>query len=108
MSLASDLHSLLTRFRTRVAERVNSGELLTVDQHLSCLAAVAEGDVQRADAQAHAVLAELYTALHATTSGAPAAPPTPTPAAAPAAPPVAAPAPAPTTAAAKIAPATAS
>ncbi|MDH6134654.1 hypothetical protein P3T37_004058 [Kitasatospora sp. MAA4] len=90
MSLASELHSLLARFRSRTAEQVNSGQLLTVDRHLDRLAAVAEADAQSADAAGHAVLAELYTALHAATSGAaptatPTAPAPTAPAAAPAA-----------------------
>lgn len=77
MSLASDLLTVLNHFRVRVAERVNSGQLLTVDQHLDRLAAAAQLDVQRADAEAHTVLDELYTALHAASSGAaPAAEPT--------------------------------
>jgi hypothetical protein len=96
MSLAHDLLSVLNGWRVRVAERVNSGQLLTVDNHLQRLAAAAETDVQRADAEAHSVLDELYTALHATTSGAaPAAEPTPAAPVVPAAPAVTEPVPAP-------------
>lgn len=84
MSLVADLQSILTHFRVRVAGRVNSGQLLTVDSHLQRLAAAAETDVQHAEAEAHAVLDELYSALHTTASGA-----------APVEPPAAAPAPAP-------------
>jgi hypothetical protein len=95
MSLAADLLSVLNHWRVRVAERVNSGQLVTLDEHLQRLAAGLESDVQRADAEAHSVLDALYTALHTTTSGAtPAEPPAAAPAA-PAAPAPAEPSPAP-------------
>lgn len=69
MSLASDLLSALGSFRSRVASQVNSGLLLTLDDHIAQLAPVVEHDVQVAEEKAHEVLSALYTALH----GAPAA-----------------------------------
>ena len=84
MSLASKLLSVLAEFRTAVGEQVNSGQLVTIDDHIDRVASVIDSDVTAADAKAKEVLGELYTALH----GAPAAPPVDAPAA-----PVAAPAP---------------
>ena len=76
MSLATELLSVLDKFRAAVAEHVNSGQLVTIDRHIDTIAAVAESDVQAADAKAHDVLGELYTALHGHDSE-----PAPTPAA---------------------------
>lgn len=98
MSLVTDFLSLLTHFRGRIAEQVNSGALVTIDRHIGQLAAVAEKDVTEADSVVHTVLGELYTALHghdSTPAPAP-APAVPAPAAPPAAPSTPAAAPAPT------------
>ncbi|WP_034088855.1 hypothetical protein [Streptacidiphilus albus] len=64
MSLASDLLSVLDKFRTVVAGHVNSGQLVTIDNHINSIANVAENDVQAADDRATDVLGQLYTALH--------------------------------------------
>ena len=79
MSLAEKLLSVLDEFRTVVASHVNSGQLVTIDNHIDTISAVAQGDVQAADDKAKQVLGELYTALHGQTAA-----PTETPAATPA------------------------
>jgi len=77
VSLAAELLSALDKFRNIVAGHVNSGQLVTIDDHINTIANVAEGDVQAADAKAQQVLGELYGALHGQTPV-----PAPTPAAA--------------------------
>ncbi len=85
MSLASEFLAVLDKFRAEVASHVNSGQLVTIDNHIDTIASVAEGDVEAADAKAKAVLGELYTAVSAAPAAAPA------PVEAPVAEPVAAP-----------------
>lgn len=84
MSLASDLLSVLDEFRSFVASHVNSGQLVTIDNHIDTIASVAQGDVEAADAKAKQVLGELYTAVSGTPAAPVAAPaPVETPVAAP-------------------------
>jgi hypothetical protein len=75
VSLASELLSVLDKFRAEVASHVNSGQLVTIDNHIDTLSAVALGDVQTADDKAKQVLGDLYTALHGQTTETPVAPP---------------------------------
>ena len=70
MSLATKLLSVLAEFRQAVGAQVNSGQLVTIDDHIDRVASVIDNDVDAADTRAKEVLAELYTALH----GAPTAP----------------------------------
>jgi roadblock/LC7 domain-containing protein len=64
VSLASKLLAVLGSFRQEVAQQVNSGQLLTIDDHIDRVASVIDSDIAAADAKAKEVLAELYTALH--------------------------------------------
>jgi hypothetical protein len=81
VSLATDFLAVLDKFRAAVASHVNSGQLVTIDNHIDTLASVADKDVEAADEKAKAVLGELYTALNGST-----AEPAPAPVEAPAAP----------------------
>lgn len=85
MSLATELLAVLDKFRTFVSEHTNSGQLVTIDDHIDQIANVVTTDVNAADTKAKEVLGALYGALH----GAPPVEPTPVePPAAPVAAPV--------------------
>ncbi|WP_037605835.1 hypothetical protein [Streptacidiphilus rugosus] len=73
MSLASDLLSVLGRVRGHFASLVNSGVLVTLDDHIAQIAAVVDHDVDAAEAKAKDIVGALYNALH----GAPATDPLP-------------------------------
>lgn len=74
MALLDDLRALLTRHHEHVQSRSQQGTARLIDGHLKRLDAAAGADVDKADAEAHAVLGELYGGLNAPAEPAPAGP----------------------------------
>lgn len=64
MSLVDSLLHALGQFRTKLAAEVNSGALVTIDQHIGELYAAATASVDAGEAAAHKILSGLYTAFH--------------------------------------------
>ncbi len=67
MSLAEKFLAVLDEFRAEVAAHVNSGQLVTIDNHIDTIAGAVENDTATADTKAKEVLGALYGALHGTT-----------------------------------------
>lgn len=65
MALLDELRALLTRHHEHVQSQPQQGTARLIEGHLKRLDAAAGADVDKAEAEAHAVLAELYGAMNA-------------------------------------------
>lgn len=65
MALLDDLRALLTRHHDHVKSQTQQGTARLIEDHLKRLDTAAGADVDKADAEAHAILGDLYGAMNA-------------------------------------------
>lgn len=65
MSLLDDLRNLLSHHKRQAEALTQQGTVRLIEDHLKRLDAAAGAEVDKADAEVHAVLGELYSALNA-------------------------------------------
>lgn len=71
MSLLDDLRNLLSHHKRQAEALTQQGTVRLIEDHLKRLDAAAGAEVDKADAEVHTVLGELYGALNAPAPEAP-------------------------------------